>query len=52
VYGYPVEPAARIAVRTTRETLDPSGSLEQVVFCCFSADDLGVYERVLAEPTA
>lgn len=48
IYGYPLEEAAAIAVQTVREYLaeNPS-SLEEVVFCCFSARDLEVYERLL-----
>ncbi|MGH8764721.1 MAG: O-acetyl-ADP-ribose deacetylase [Burkholderiales bacterium] len=47
VYGYPIEPAARIAVATVRET--PAAGVEAVTFCCFSARDLQVY-RVLLNP--
>ncbi|MFT7775499.1 O-acetyl-ADP-ribose deacetylase [Roseateles sp.] len=48
IYGYPVEPAARIAVATVRETGASWPSLREVIFCCFSAEDLQVYEAVLA----
>jgi O-acetyl-ADP-ribose deacetylase (regulator of RNase III) len=44
VYGYPLEPAARIAVRTVRGT---AASLDAATFCCFSAADLAVYEALL-----
>lgn len=49
IYGYPVEPAAEVAVRTVRATLErrPAGVVD-VTFCCFSAADLDVYRRVLA----
>jgi len=48
IYGYPVEPAARLAVSTVREALaDAASPVEEVVFCCFSAGDLAVYEAVL-----
>jgi O-acetyl-ADP-ribose deacetylase (regulator of RNase III) len=47
VYGYPVKPAARIAVDTTREFLHYARRLREVIFCCFSAADLAVYEEVL-----
>lgn len=49
IYGYPVEPAARIAVSTVRAALRAAPSLREVVFCCFSEADLRVYARVLAE---
>ena len=51
IYGYPVEPAARVAVAAVRATVPRLPAIEEVVFCCFSADDLRVYERVLAEAT-
>ena len=47
VYGYPVRPAARIAIATTREFLGGAQKLREVVFCCFSAADLAVYEELL-----
>jgi len=48
VYGYPVEAAARIAVGTTRDFVhDKPGSLHEVIFCCFSAGDLAVYESLI-----
>jgi O-acetyl-ADP-ribose deacetylase (regulator of RNase III) len=47
VYGYPVEPAAGIAVATVREALEASPRVEEVTFCCFSARDLALYERLL-----
>ncbi|HEX2492576.1 MAG TPA: O-acetyl-ADP-ribose deacetylase, partial [Steroidobacter sp.] len=39
VYGYPVERAARIAVSTVRDVLQNRSSVEEVIFCCFSASD-------------
>lgn len=48
VYGYPIEPAARVAVHTVREVLASGPPLGQVVFCCYSQSDLAIYERVLA----
>lgn len=49
VYGYPVERAAGIAVASVRAALsEDAGSLEEIVFCCFSAHDLHVYERLLS----
>ena len=48
VYGYPVEAAADIAVRTARAFGEHAKSLRDVVFCCFSGGDLAIYERLLA----
>lgn len=50
VYGYPVELAAEVAVATIREVAPLHPGVEEVVFCCFSASDLAVYERALAKP--
>lgn len=48
VYGYPAAEAARIAVDTTCKALNDGLEFERIVFCCFSADDLALYERLLA----
>lgn len=47
VYGYPIEEAAKIAVRTVREELSRPGMPRDVTFCCFSAGDLAVYQKLL-----
>lgn len=47
IYGYPIELAARVAVRTVQSMVRESTPLQEVVFCCFSAGDLSVYESVL-----
>ena len=50
VYAYPKELAATIAVNTVRNLIsDPSSTLEEVTFCCFSAEDLAVYTRLLGK---
>ncbi len=47
VYGYPVERAARIAIDTVRSALPEYPGLQEAVFCCFSPNDLRVYEGLL-----
>ena len=47
VYGYPAEPAARIAIDTVR-TAEVASRFDLVVFCCFSDADLALYTRLLA----
>ena len=47
VYGYPVKPAARIAVATAREFVATAKRLREITFCCFSASDLAIYEEAL-----
>ncbi|MEO0425122.1 MAG: O-acetyl-ADP-ribose deacetylase [Pseudomonadota bacterium] len=47
-YGYPSVPAANVAIETVRATLaQPTISVREVIFCCFSADDLTLYEGLL-----
>ena len=53
VYGYPIEEAAKIAVREVGEFLtqrsrEAEGAEMDVIFCCFSARDKKVYEGILA----
>ncbi|MDR2111683.1 MAG: O-acetyl-ADP-ribose deacetylase [Candidatus Accumulibacter sp.] len=52
VYGYPVEPAARVAVAAVRSSLRAATGIREVIFCCFSPGDLRIYERVLDESAA
>ena len=47
VYGYPVKPAARIAVATCREFVKATKRIREIIFCCFSTADLAVYEEAL-----
>jgi O-acetyl-ADP-ribose deacetylase len=47
IYGYPLEPAAEIAVATARAFTVKATSLREVIFCCFSRRDLGIYEALL-----
>ena len=49
VYGYPIELAAEVAVSTVWQSLQQPSTVMEVIFCCFSAGDLRVYERVLAQ---
>ncbi|MGQ0510639.1 MAG: O-acetyl-ADP-ribose deacetylase [Betaproteobacteria bacterium] len=48
VYGYPVESAAEVAVATVREAAQSHPGVREVLFCCFSEDDLAVYDAILA----
>ncbi|MDO8207388.1 MAG: O-acetyl-ADP-ribose deacetylase [Gallionella sp.] len=49
VYGYPIELAARVAIKTVRSQLQKFPAIQEVVFCCFSISDLTVYEQALSE---
>ena len=49
VYGYPVGRAAAVAVSAVNEYLAAGPDrFSKVIFCCFSAADLEVYESLLA----
>lgn len=47
VYGYPIELAAKVAIDTVSEMVKKSSKLEEIIFCCFSPNDLVVYESLL-----
>jgi len=47
VYGYPIELAARVAVETVCDVVRKSSKIEEIIFCCFSQNDLDVYESLL-----
>jgi O-acetyl-ADP-ribose deacetylase len=47
IYGYPVQLAAEVAVSTARAFISQSSSLRRILFCCFSASDLQVYQALL-----
>lgn len=47
VYRYPKELAAQVAVETVRDCVRLNSALSEVIFCCFSADDLAVYAALL-----
>lgn len=49
VYGYPNELAAQVAVTTVQATLQQLVSLEELIFCCFSAHDLRLYQGLLRD---
>jgi len=52
IYGYPIELAAALAVKSVRESLSADSSVQEVIFCCFSTDDLLQYDRILNRPLA
>jgi len=48
VYGFPKEPAARIAIQTVREFLEARPEME-VSFFCFDAENYAIYKSLLKE---
>lgn len=51
VYGYPKAQAAQIAVQTVTDVVAQGTPLTEVIFCCFSATDLAIYEKLLQGTT-
>lgn len=47
VYGYPVDEAAEVALRTTSEELGKHPEIERVTFVLFSDEHLAAFERAL-----
>jgi O-acetyl-ADP-ribose deacetylase (regulator of RNase III) len=47
VYGYPFELATETAIATVKDALLSAPSIDTVIFCCFSAHDLAIYEALL-----
>lgn len=52
IYGYPIKEAAEIAISTVRSSLEEFSTLHEVIFCCFSPDDLAIYEKTLCDVMA
>ncbi len=50
IYGFPRERAAAIAVAETRRVLAGVALIERVLFVCFDAATLALYERTLGAP--
>ena len=48
VYGYPKELAAPVAIAAVKDFTAQPSSIEEVIFCCFSAGDLAVYTPLLS----
>ena len=51
IFGYPVEDAAVVALRTVREEAEGLRAVRLIRFVLHSASDLEVHERVLSELT-
>ncbi|MGB7215067.1 MAG: macro domain-containing protein [Gammaproteobacteria bacterium] len=52
VFGYPVEPAAEVAIGTVLETLPQLSALRVIRFVLYSSSDLQIHEHVLTRLTA
>lgn len=49
VYGYPVDLAAQVAYDTVAAAVSSLSSIKEVIFCCFSAADLSVYQKLIRQ---
>ena len=49
VYGYPLEPATRIALSTVAKWIDEHDSDMLIRFCCYSQREYAVYRKVAYE---
>lgn len=47
IYGYPIELAVQVAIKTVQESLSANSPITEVIFCCFSPADLLQYEHAL-----
>lgn len=48
-YGYPIEKASHIALKTVKEFLESEDKLDMVIFVLFSEHDFKIYEEVARE---
>ena len=48
-YGYPIEKASQIALKTVKEFLEKEDKVEKVVFVLFTKHDLEIYKEVAKE---
>lgn len=51
-FGYPIDQAALVAIAEVRNFVRSLTSLREVTFCCFSPEDLAVYQRLLRREIA
>lgn len=49
VFRFPAELAASIAINTVRHSASAFPQIKEVLFCCFSAADLAIYQEILGD---
>lgn len=49
VFGYPIRPAAKLAIATATAFVQSPTSLREIVFCCYSSGDFQLYETLLSK---
>jgi O-acetyl-ADP-ribose deacetylase (regulator of RNase III) len=50
-YNFPLQEATEIAVGTVSEAVEGTAVIGEVLFCCYSAEDLAQYRAVLMQPS-
>ncbi len=48
-YGYPLDEAARIAMKQTKVFLEKDETIKKVIFVCFRKQSYEIYKRIFAE---
>jgi len=46
-YAYPLQLATAVALASVREFMSQCGSLDEIIFCCYSSEDFALYTRLL-----
>lgn len=49
IYGFPKKLAADIAIKEVKSFITRNDSLQQVIFCCFDAENYELYRKLLNE---
>ena len=49
IYGFPIERASRIAVKTVKAFLEQEEKIDKVLFVCFGQHDYQVYQEAVQE---
>lgn len=48
IFGFPIKPAAEIAISAAKEFTASPTSLREVIFCCYSSSDYQLYAGLLS----
>jgi O-acetyl-ADP-ribose deacetylase len=48
IFGFPIQPAAKIAISTARAFTQSPTSLREIIFCCYSSSDYRLYAELLS----
>jgi O-acetyl-ADP-ribose deacetylase len=48
IFGFPIQPAAKIAISTARAFTQSPTSLREIIFCCYSPSDYRLYAELLS----